>query len=431
MKEYNPLILKKDNYLPHQWDFLTKKGNPKARISALIGGFGCGKSKILITKAAYCLTNKINPNSGKSNGLILYPTYSLAEEVFVQPFIELLEKCRIPYDYNIASHKFRTLFGDIKIYVTNQANKIVGSNYTWAGVDELDIESFKNADIAISKALGRLRGCEDAELFITTTPEGYSFCWDFLVNKASDDKVVIHGKTTDNPYLPKSYIQSLRDNYDDNLLKAYLLGQFTNLQRGNTYHGFERDKNVKECKYNRNQPIHVGWDFNVMPQACCIIQEQPNSPNIQVIDEIALDADSSGGDLLTERMCRTIKQRYPNSQYFAYPDATGAARHSSARFSDIDIIRRNGFMVHVRHINPLVVNRVNSMNNNLAKGNMIIDPKCKGLIRDLEQVVNKEGTRDIDKTTHKNLTHLSDALGYYVDFSKYATIKPSIGTQAR
>ena len=429
MKEYNPLILKKDNYLPHQWDFLTKKGNPKARISALIGGFGCGKSKVLITKAAYCLTNKINPNSGKSNGLILYPTYSLAEEVFVQPFIELLEKCKIPYTYNIASHKFKTLFGDIKIYVTNQANKIVGSNYTWAGVDELDIESFKNADIAISKALGRLRGCEDAELFITTTPEGYSFCWDFLVNKASDDKVVIHGKTTDNPYLPKSYIQSLRDNYDENLLKAYLEGQFTNLQRGNTYHGFEREKNVKECKYNRSQPIHVGWDFNIMPQCVCIIQEQPNSPQIKVIDEIQLDADGSG-DVLTDRMCKTIKQKYPNSKYYAYPDATGAARHSSARYSDIEIIRRNNFMVNVRHINPLVVNRVNSMNNNLAKGNMIIDPKCKGLIRDLEQVVNKEGSREIDKTTNKELTHLSDALGYYVDY-KHPTIKPVLGTQDR
>ena len=428
MKASN-LILKKENYLPHQWDFLTKKGNPEARITALVGGFGCGKTKVLLTKAAYCLTNKVNPITGKSNGLILYPTYSLAEEVFVQPFIELLEKCNIPYDYNIASHKFRTIYGNIKIYVTNQANKIVGSNYTWAGVDELDIESFKNADIAVSKALGRLRGCEDAELFITTTPEGYSFCYDFLVTKASKDKVVVHGKTTDNPYLPKSYIQSLRDNYDENLLKAYLEGQFTNLQKGQTYNGFSRDKNIKECKYDRAKPIHIGWDFNILPQCCVVVQEQLHSPNIRVIDEIALDGDGSG-DVLTERMCKTIKQKYPNTKYYAYPDATGAARHSSARYSDIEIIRRNGFMVYVKHINPLVINRVNSMNNNLTKGNMIIDPKCEGLIRDLEQVVNKEGTRDIDKTTNKELTHLSDALGYYVEF-KYPTVKPVLGTTDR
>ncbi len=426
MKDYK-FKIKKEHYFPHQWEFLENK--PKAKIKCLSGGYGCGKTKIFQIQTWINLIKKKNPNTGKSNGLILYPTYALAEDVFVQPFREMLDKCGIIYDYNIASHKFTSTYGDIKIYPTNQASKIVGSSYTYCGVDEIDIESYKNADMAISKALGRLRGCEDAELYITSTPEGYHWLYDFMVEKASPNKFLVHGKTTDNPYLPESYIQSLRDNYDENLLKAYLDGQFTNLQRGNTYHGFERERNVRECEYNRSQPIHVGWDFNVMPQCVCIIQEQQNSPNIKVIDEIQLDADGSG-DVLTDRMCRTIKQKYPNSKYYAYPDATGAARHSSARFSDIEIIRRNGFMVHVRHINPLVVNRVNSMNNNLAKGNMIIDPKCKGLIRDLEQVVNKEGTRDIDKTTNKDLTHLSDALGYYVDY-KHPTIKPVIGTRER
>ena len=420
--------LKKENFFQHQWSFLKKTGNPSARVSALIGGFGCGKTRVGLVKCFLSLANLKNPSLGKSNGLVLYPTFSLAEEVFVEPFCRVLEKNNVHYNYNIAQHKFKTMYGDIKIYVTNQAHKIVGSNYTWCYIDEIDVESKRNAEITVNKALGRLRGCDNAELFMTTTPEGFKFAHEYLVTKASDDKVVVHGKTTDNPYLPESYIQSLRDNYDENLLKAYLEGQFCNLQKGNTY-VFDRQENVQRCEYDKAQPIHCAWDFNVMPQCVCIIQEQSNHPNIKVIDEIALDADSSGG-VLTERMCQEIKRRYPNSKYNAYPDATGAARHSSARFSDIEIIRRNGFMVHVRHINPLVVNRVNSMNNNLAKGNMIIDPKCKGLIRDLEQVVNKEGTRDIDKTTNKELTHLSDALGYYVDF-KHPTIKPVIGTQER
>ena len=87
-------------------------------------------------------------------------------------------------------------------------------------------------------------------------------------------------------------------------------------------------------------------------------------------------------------------------------------------------------MVYVKHVNPLVINRVNSMNNNLSKGNMIIDPKCKSVIKDLEQVVNKEGTREIDKTSNKELTHMSDALGYYVHY-KYPTVKPFFGTTDR
>ena len=429
MKTSDNPILKKENYFPHQWDFLKKTGNPSARVSALVGGFGCGKTKIGLTKCLLSLINLQNPTLGKSNGLILYPTYSLAEEVFVEPFCRILEKASIPYDYNIAQHKFRTLFGNIKIYVTNQAHKIVGSNYTFCYIDEIDVESKKNAEIAVNKALGRLRGCEDAELFMTTTPEGFKFTHEFLVTKASPSKYLVHGRTEDNPYLPKSYIESLKENYDDNLLKAYLEGRFVNLQKGVTYNGFSRERNIKECKYNPNLPLHVGIDFNVSPMASCIIQEQSHSPQIKVIDEVLLTQDGSG-DLLTERMMNTIKQMYPNRNYNAYPDATGAARHSSSRFSDIQLIQKANFLVHVRHINPLVINRVNSMNNNLSKGNIIIDPKCKHLIRDLEQVVNKEGTREIDKTSHSELSHISDALGYYTDF-KHPTTKPAIGVQDR
>ena len=67
------------------------------------------------------------------------------------------------------------------------------------------------------------------------------------------------------------------------------------------------------------------------------------------------------------------------------------------------------------------------MNNNLSKRNIIIDPKCINLIKDLEQVVNKEGTREIDKASNSDLSHISDALGYYVDY-KYPTVKPVYGT---
>ena len=56
-------------------------------------------------------------------------------------------------------------------------------------------------------------------------------------------------------------------------------------------------------------------------------------------------------------------------------------------------------------------------------GNCIIDPRCKTLIRDLEQVVNKEGTRDIDKS-NPELTHMSDGFGYAVDY-EYPIRKPA------
>ena len=95
----------------------------------------------------------------------------------------------------------------------------------------------------------------------------------------------------------------------------------------------------------------------------------------------------------------------------------------------MDLVRRNKIRVNVAHINPRVVNRVNSMNKQLADGNILIDKSCSMLIGDLEKVTNKEGTRNIDKSNNK-LTHMSDALGYGVNWLK-PIIKPSIGVQDR
>ena len=419
-----PLTIHKDNYFPAQWDFLTNK--KKARIKAYVGGFGSGKTYSFLTETFINLITKKN-RDGKSNGLILYPTYNLADSVFVDPFREMLERNGVAYTYNIASHKFKTMYGNIQIYQTRYPQRIVGSSYTYVGIDELDIENFKTAETTIQKSLGRLRGCDDAILYITTTPEGFGYTWHLMVEEYNDNKLLVHGKTTDNKYLPESYIQSLRDNYDDKLLEAYINGNFINLTQGATYYAFNRDKHTGRYNYNPRLPLHCGFDFNNFPLSTVVCQRQSDG-SLQVIKEIIL-SHQGDGDLPTQRMCSAVKEYFPNNIYYAYPDATGSSKHSSAMYSDISIIRKNGFNVQVAHINPRVVNRVNSVNNQLAKNNIKIDNSCKSLIKDFEQVVNKENTRDIDKS-NPNLTHMSDAFGYLCNWI-YPVTKPSIGVTDR
>ena len=127
-------------------------------------------------------------------------------------------------------------------------------------------------------------------------------------------------------------------------------------------------------------------------------------------------------------MVNEIKRKYPNSEYIAYPDATGHKRGSSAMFSDIDLLIKGGFKVKALKTNPRVIDRVNAVNKALD-GNIIIDPKCKGLIEDLEKTCNKEGTREIDKS-NKALTHFTDAFGYFI-YWEFPTIKPTLGSIKR
>ena len=263
-------------------------------------------------------------------------------------------------------------------------------------------------------------------IYIVSSPEGYHYCHKIFVEDMNDDRYIVHGKTSDNLYLPQAYIHLLESNYSDTLLKAYRDGQFVNLQQGSTYE-FKRENNVKECNYDRSLPVRIGLDWNVSPMAAVCFHTYQQEPKVRVFGEVSL-THGGMGDLLTERMCATIKDKYPNSRYVVYPDASGFARHTSAMFSDIDILKRSGFEVKVRAKNPPVVNRVNSVNKRLQEG-LIIDTKCKELIRDLEKVVNKTGTREIDKT-NKLLTHFTDALGYAVEW-EYPIIKPTLGAIPR
>ena len=394
---------------------------------------GSGKTFSFLSK---CFINHITKKNsdGISNGWVIYPTYDLAEEIFVEPMKDIFQRNGIKYQYNVQKHRFTTNYGKIKIYQLQKPARIVGANLNWVGIDEFDLESWKNCEIAYNKAIGRLRGSEDTELFIVSTPEGYHFFHHIAVEKANENTHLVKGKTTDNPYLPDSYVELLESNYTPELLKAYRDGEFTNIAKLSTYYSFERSKNVKKCEYDRSLPICVAIDWNVDPMCVCLIQEKRNG-QVQVFDEVIL-SHQGGGDLISARMCAIVKDKYPNSRYIAYPDASGFQRHTSAQFSDIDILKQHGFTVKVRKSNPPVVNRTNAVNRLLALDNkmlegkqLIIDPKCKTLIQDLEKVTNKQGTRDIDKS-NKLLTHSSDALGYYTSF-EHPIIKPTLGAIER
>ena len=71
-----------------------------------------------------------------------------------------------------------------------------------------DVESIANCDLAFKKAVGRLRGCDDAKLYIVTTPEGFKTTYKLFKKEHKGE--LIKAKSTDNPYLPESYIEELK-----------------------------------------------------------------------------------------------------------------------------------------------------------------------------------------------------------------------------
>jgi len=399
----------------HQADYV----NSDAKYPFLLGGYGSGKT------VGFCVfaLRQCAKNAGKTI-LLAEPTYPMIRDVLQPTFEGLVRQLGFSYEYSATEMKYRVKWEggwcDVLMRSAENYQRWAGLNLAAAGIDEADQ---LRDDRAWKMLLSRLRDGNTLTAFGSGTPEGFKFVYKYWGDSPREGYELIRGRTTDNAMLPDEFIKSLKDNYDENLLKAYLNGEFVNLQQGATYYQFTRENNVKENKYNPQLPIKLCIDFNVSPMAASVCQTYQQSPNVRVFDEIELHH-GGGEEILTERMVQEVKAKYPNQKYIAYPDPANQ-RHTSALSTDHDILRQGGFEVRVKPKAPRVVDSVNAVNK-LCEKNLIIDPSCKGLITDLEQTVNKEGTREIDKS-NKDRTHFSDGIRYAIDF-EYPIIKPQFGS---
>jgi len=128
-------------------------------------------------------------------------------------------------------------------------------------------------------------------------------------------------------------------------------------------------------------PLHVGIDFNVNKMAAII--NTIDKGNSYAIDEIVNEKN-------TESVIKELKRRFPKHKIYMYPDSSGKSEHSNASATDISLLRMSGFECFYKSKNPLIKNRVNSMNARLRNMNdeitMFVNVNmCPVLTRSLEQ----------------------------------------------
>lgn len=191
------------------------------------------------------------------------------------------------------------------------------------------------------------------------------------------------------------------------------------------YYGFSAH-NIGTVNYDPRLPLIVCFDFNVKPGVAVICQEQKLPSGLQgtaVVDEVYIPANSN-----TQKVCAAITAKYGSHRgpVRLYGDATGGAGGTAKLLgTDWDIIKlafwrqygQGRIQLKVPSANPPERSRVNAVNSRLCAADssikMIINPRCKMLIRDLEGVASlPDGS--IEKKSNPLLTHSSDALGYYI-----------------
>jgi hypothetical protein len=392
---------------PGQLAFVDDSNTQILGISA---GYGAGKTRALCAKAVMLAA----VNQGFI-GAVMEPTGPLIRDIWQNDFENFLEAYEIPYTFRaspLPEYMLHLPGGDTKILCRSFENwsRIIGLNLAWVLADEIDTVTPSIANKAFPKILGRLRAGNVRQFGAASTPEGFRWMWTtFGSEQAKDrqDRKLIKMRSADNPHLPPDFIERLEANYDPNLLKAYLDGEFVNLTTGTVYDRFDRTKHViSSVPDTDREPLRIGVDFNVGNMSAIIGVKLAN--NLLVIDEISGAHD-------TDDLAQQIKARYPTRRIYIYPDASGGNRSTNATQTDIQILESYGMSNQSPRANPPVRDRVAAVQALLENGKgqvrLQVSHTCKRLIECLElQCYTEKGDPDKDA----GHDHMNDALGYLI-----------------
>lgn len=266
-------------------------------------------------------------------------------------------------------------------------------------------------------------------------PEGRNHYYDMWL-KAKADKTgqwgAFHWISAD--ILKPSEIEAAKADLDTLSYLQEYEASFINFT-GRAYYNFSDTYNTGRFRkfYNKKKPISLHFDFNVAPGVAVIAQEMgadifqiPPGKTITVcIGEVYIPENST-----TPRVCQKILKDWGKhkGKVICYGDSTGGAKGSAkVRGSDWDIIKQelmpywgDKLYFKVPKRNPQERQRINAVNSRLKSSTgevkLLVDEQyCSNLIKDLEGVVVIEGgAGEIDKKKDSALTHISDALGYYI-----------------
>lgn len=293
---------------------------------------------------------------------------------------------------------------------------------------------------------------EGGALFIGT-PQGRNHFYDLFEACEKKGWAAFQYTTEQSGIVSHEELEAARHDLDERTYRQEYQASFEKLGIGLAYFAFERQHNVRPVRYSSKLPLCWALDFNVNPM-CSVIAQVANG-TVAVLDELILP-DSNTLAACEEFVERTRKWTTPPNildelpisdssgvyealmaelqpapiNLYIYGDAAGEQRRTSTSRTDWQIVKdffgrhadRYRVQVRVSSTNPIVKDRINCVNamlhNHAGEYRVMIDPKCKELIRDLEQgswKVDPHGNplSELDKSDPMR-THVSDALGYLV-----------------
>ena len=259
-------------------------------------------------------------------------------------------------------------------------------------------------------------------------PEGRNHYYELAKYAQGDDPEWAFYSWPSSDILDPKEIAAARRQLDELVFQQEYEASFISFA-GRAYYAFADSTHTAALAYNPRATLAFCFDFNVEPGVAAVCQEQALPSGLEgtgVIGEVWIPRNST-----TPAVCRKLIADWGAhvGNVVCYGDATGGARGSAkVDGSDWDLITRelkatfgDRLSIKVRTANPPERARINAVNSRLKSATgevrlMVDPPKAPHVVRDLEGVtLLKGGAGELDKKASPQLTHISDALGYYIE----------------
>lgn len=394
----------------------------------LSGSVGSAKSILMAHLAVtHCLLNKgANVMLGRKSLPDLKDT--ILVKVLDHMYGDLIEGRDYTFTQN-GKIKFLKTGSEIfcRSWADKRYSKLRSYELSAAFVEELtenDAQEFNGFYKELFARVGRLPHIKEQFICCATNPDAPSHpAYDYFIDTQEPTRHVYYSVTTDNPFLPPSYIEQLKKTYTALEARRMIGGEWIELNSDVIYYAFDQELSlIEDYKINPLYPVIISYDFNIgIGKPMSVSFSQYIDKVFYFFDEVVVHGTRTL-DTLDEADARGLLDK--RLKYIIRGDATGSKRTTNYNKSDYDVIVRYldtiglNFELDVPRSNPPVRKRHLIVNGALknAKGETrvkILKSKCPNTWKGLRLTKLKKGSSYIEDDSDE-WQHITTALGYNI-----------------
>lgn len=352
-------------------------------------------------------------------GLVWYlaPTYDMARELMWEPLRTLTPRELLVREPNETRMELETIAGcRFACKSVEHPDRLRGRGPRKIIGDEF--QDWKDGQRTWEEVLLPSLLTSNGTALLTGTPKSFNHLYDAY--RKGQDGVAGWASwqfvTADAPHIDRTFLEQMRVEMDPRAFRQEFLASFEALA-GQAYYAFSRQHHVRPVELIAGVPVCVSLDFNINPATATI--GQGFGQEARVWREVWVT--HAGGEA-TRASAQRAKELLQKAGWTGavriYGDATGRTAKTTGP-SDHAVLREvfPGATWCIKPDNPHVRDRVAAVNARCetmdGARHFQVDPSCIRLIADLEQVIF-EDNGELDKKSNPMLTHVSDALGYWI-----------------